>query len=345
MKVSEVGEFGLLAQLQRLIAQRQPVPPASPATGGRTFQGLLQGIGDDCAVWQAGEAAQIATTDTLVQDVHFSLSTTSWRDLGWKSLAVNLSDIAAMGGIPSYALITLGLPRDTSVEGILELYEGMQDCACAFDTFLAGGDIVAAPVLLISVSAHGRAGGNMPYPNNVLLRSKAMPEDAIAVTGHLGSAAAGLRLLQAGAAPAALAFALEAHRRPLPRLEVGHLALEAGVRCGMDVSDGLMGDLQKICAASGVAAEVSAAQLPVRQEVRQAFPEDWPQLALTGGEDYELLLVAPAEVLIAVRERSNAPLAIIGRIMQGRPGQVTARDDQGRVLPIDRAGWDHLGGV
>lgn len=341
VKLSEIGEFGLIERLRRLVDQRQRAALASSTRNGG-LHGLLLGIGDDCAVWRYGDVTQLATTDTLVQGVHFILESTSWQDLGWKALAINLSDIAAMGGVPHSALVTLGLPETVTVEGIEALYQGMLDCGHAYSTLLTGGDIVSAPLFFITVTVVGHASGKIPYPNNVLLRSSAVASDAIAVTGYLGSSAAGLKLLKAGTHPPALSFALDAHRRPVPRISTGQLALEAGVRCGMDVSDGLVGDLEKLCAASGIAAEVEMARLPVRQELREHFPQEWAGLALTGGEDYELLLTGPAEVLEAVRERSDVPLSIIGRMQQGAPGQVTVRNEDGTIVKIGPSGWDHL---
>ena len=280
----------------------------------------------------------------MVEGVHFRRETTSWRDLGWKALAVNLSDIAAMGGVPDYALVTLGVPPGTNREGLMELYEGLQDCALAYRVVLAGGDVVAAGQLFITVALMGRAGNASLFPNNVLLRSAAAPGDTVAVTGLVGASAAGLRLLQRDPTDLGLTALLDAHRRPQPRLVLGRLALSAGVRCGMDVSDGLVGDLQKICAASGLAAEVRLSDIPVPAMVREAFPEGWAELGLAGGEDYELLLVAPGEVLAAVAERSDVPLTTIGVIGAGLPGRVMVRDASGNTLDLERMGWDHLDG-
>ena len=336
MQVSQLGEFGLIARLRDVIAAGQPGSVGS--TGPVGAPSLLAGIGDDCAVWQSGAFTQFATTDTMVQGVHFDPAYTSWEDAGWKALAVNLSDIAAMGGIPDYALITLGLPADTQVEAIDELYRGMLACAAAFPCALAGGDIVSASEFFVTVALLGHAASAAPYPNNALLRSAAQPGDAVAVTGTLGLSAEGLALLRSGGdwPPA-----LTAHRRPVPRIATGRLALEAGVRCAMDVSDGLAGDLAKLCAASGVAAELDLARVPIHPELSVRFPDSWAQLALNGGEDYELLLVAPPEVLDAVAERSAVPVTTIGRIVGGAPGVVTVRDAAGGVIDLG-GGWDHL---
>lgn len=343
MKVSDLGEFRLIERLRDRIAQQQPIPRSPSALPGERHPQLTLGIGDDCAVWSWGGDTHILTTDTMVENVHFMLDNTSWTDLGWKALAVNLSDIAAMAGIPDYALITLGVPPEAEVEGIDGLYEGLLECALAHDMLLVGGDIVSSPVWFISITLTGRPGGAVPYPNNVFLRSAARLGEAVAVTGHLGSAAAGLRLLEQGHTRnegEPLAHVLRAHTRPVPRLDTARLALDAGVRCGMDVSDGLVGDLTKICTASGVAAEIHTASLPVDPAVREAFPHDWQSLALSGGEDYELLMTAPAEVLDAVRERTDLPITVIGRVTEG--SGVTVKDQHGRAVALAIQGWDHL---
>ena len=342
MKVSELGEFGLIERLKLLIEQKQPAPAATPTLPRTGEHRLLLGIGDDCAVWQEGAETIFTKTDTMVEGVHFTRETASWGDIGWKALAVNLSDIASMGGIPGHALITLGLPGDTPVEGLDELYRGMLDCATAYPTALAGGDIVASPILFVTIAIIGRTSGLIPFPNNALLRSAARPGDAIAVTGHVGSSAAGLRLLQSGEAPENLAFALDAHRRPTPRLEVGRLALDAGLRCGMDVSDGIVADLSKLCMSAHVCARIQVSYVPVQESIKAAFSNDWQQMALTGGEDYELLLTGPTEVIDAVRERTDVPITIIGRIEDGEPGKVIVLDEKGQPMDVGAGGWDHL---
>lgn len=336
MQVSHSGEFGLIERLRALIGERQPAALGSAGAPS----GLLLGIGDDCAVWRSGSLTQFATTDTMVEGRHFTLATTGWRDLGWKSLAVNVSDIAAMGGVPDYGLVTLGLPGSTDVAGVEELYHGMADCANAYGLLLAGGDIVASDHLFITVALMGHASLAVPYPNNTMLRSAAQVGDAVAVTGSVGLSAAGLRLLTAGGGD--WQPALDAHRRPQPRVSVGRLALEAGVRSAMDVSDGLVGDLGKLCTASGVAAALELTLVPVHPELTARFPDNWERLALTGGEDYELLLVAPAEVLEAVGERSEVPVTVIGRIVEGAPGHVTVAGPDGRPIDTGAGGWDHL---
>ncbi|MFQ5873992.1 MAG: thiamine-monophosphate kinase, partial [Dehalococcoidia bacterium] len=163
MKISELGEFGLIQLLAEVLGPPPHTPPHQP--------GILTGIGDDAALWCAPDSTQILTTDTMIEDVHFRRETISWRDLGWKTLAINISDIAAMGGIPQYAVVSLGLPPDTEVESVTEVYRGMADIAGKYDCHVVGGDTVTAPSIMITVSLTGEASSDDAYPDNVLSRS------------------------------------------------------------------------------------------------------------------------------------------------------------------------------
>ena len=164
MKVRELGEFGLIETVAQIVDK----------AGAGSRPDLLVGIGDDAAAWQ-GKSFGLGTTDMLVQDVHFSLETTSWHDLGWKALAVNISDIAAMGGIPAYALISLGLPPDVEVDYVAKLYMGMTEIARKFDVAIVGGDMTEAPLLIISPAVIGTV-----EKDKMLTRSGAVPGDQIA---------------------------------------------------------------------------------------------------------------------------------------------------------------------
>ncbi|MCH8815782.1 MAG: thiamine-phosphate kinase, partial [Chloroflexi bacterium] len=226
VKVSEIGEFGLIERLAAKVAQ----------TPGKD---LIVGIGDDAAVWRAGDRAIIATTDTLVEGVHF-LPSVPPRDVGWKSLAVNVSDIAAMGGCPTFALVTLALPSDSEVTELEEMYSGLRLCADAYGVEVVGGDVVSAPQVSITVALMGEAVIHSGEPL-LLRRDAARPGDVIAVTGTLGGSAGGLRRLQDGAtADEPLA---RVHLQPEPPLETGATAIEAGIVCAIDVSDGLLRDI------------------------------------------------------------------------------------------------------
>jgi len=306
------------------------------------------GIGDDAAVWQppAGESV-LVTTDSLIDTVHFRTDWTSWGDLGWKSLAVNISDIAAMGGMPKLATVSLALVGNELISDLVELYQGMGDIAAGEGVVLAGGDIVRAPhdfgihVTLLGSTRSGR----------FLTRSNAQPGDVIAVTGTLGAAAAGLELFQlpkddprriAATAPLLLA----AHTHPEPRVQAGRLALENGARAAMDLSDGLYGDLPKILSASGVSAEIDLATIPVAASVRALFPDRWLDLATRGGEDYELLLTIPSDRFEEFREAMDSydetVTAIGGVESPANQPVLRARTHDGHILPVTTGAFDHF---
>lgn len=333
MKVSELGELGLIDLLARMVAEAtRPVHQKE-----RPFP-LLVGIGDDAAAWRSREATELFTTDTLVEGVHFLPDKASWWELGWKAMAVNLSDIAAMGGTPLYALVTLALSDDTEVEAIQECYQGMFEACRQYDAAIVGGDVVRSPTLLLTVALTGVTWGSP------LLRSKAAPGDLVAVTGTLGNSAGGLQTLLRGLPlhPRAARTLRDAHLRPIPRIAEGKALAASGVRCAIDVSDGLVDDLAKVCQASAVAATVEAERIPVHPSLKEAFPQEHLQLALSGGEDYELLFTAPPAVMEQAIPQLPAGATIIGKVHPGDPGQVAVVDRHGQSLPISRGGWDHF---
>lgn len=325
MKLSDLGEFGLIDLLARVVGET-PLPSS-----------VVLGIGDDSAAWQ-GNGLVLATTDTLVEGVHFNLDWAAWPDLGWKALAVNLSDIAAMGGIPRYALVTLALRPDIEVAAVEELYRGLMEAAEEFGVAVVGGDIVRAPVVVITAALWGGAPG--AGASGMLRRDAARRGDAIAITGYLGTAAAGLRILQGQAVSTDADSLKQAQLRPQPRIAEGQLLWRQGVRAAIDISDGLVADMGHLCRMSGVGARIYVEALPVHPLVKAAFGDEAMNLALAGGEDYELLFAAPVHILAGVRDR--CPISIIGEIIAGPPGQVTVLDDQGQELKLERRGWDHL---
>ena len=328
MLVRDVSEFDLIEALS------QALP--SPSIGGA--HGLRIGIGDDAAAWSSPEGESVMTTDTLVEGVHFNLEWTGWADLGWKALAVNLSDVAAMGCGPTYAVVTLGLRGDLPVDGLSAMYGGIAEAARESECVVVGGDITASPALFVSVAMLGSRHGS----GRLLTRAGAFAGQAVAVTGRLGSSAGGLRLLRGGTpADGPLSGLVGAHLRPQPRLAEGRAMAEASVSAAIDVSDGLVADLAKLCAASGVGAEIDAPSVPVDPALSSAFPDDWMELALGGGEDYELLFTAPAETVERVAGEVEAPVTIIGRTVDAAGG-VKVLDASGAPLALGHQGWDHL---
>ncbi len=326
MKVSELGEFGLIELLAEIATKSRPKP-------------LLVDIGDDAAAWSSEAGVQLATSDALIQDVHFTLSTTTWRELGWKALAVNLSDIAAMGGVPQYALISLGLPGDIDVEHMAQLYQGMAELARRFDVAIAGGDVVAAPSVVLSLAVIGSAQGN------ILTRAAASPGDQIAVTGYLGASGGGMAMLtrELQFDEETTTYLRQAHLKPYPRVVEGQLLARHGVRAAIDVSDGLASDLAKLCKASKVGARLFLDQIPIHPSVRNSFKEDYLKLALAGGEDYELLFTGSPEVVDRLRGSLPCPTSVIGEIVSDEPGKIMLLDEHGEEIKLEKEGWDHFG--
>ena len=323
MNVSEIGEFGLIERLAKAIGAERP-------------ESLIVGIGDDAAAWRVNGSVVLATTDTLVEGVHFLAGRTPWADLGWKALAVNVSDIAAMGGEPQYALVTLGLPPETPVQGVDELYEGLRECAREYGVAVAGGDVVRAPQVMVSVAVLGRAEVAVDGRPRLMRRDAARAGYAIAVTGTLGRSAAGLRRLNEGA-PADDPLA-RAHLRPRPPLALARRAVQLGVPCAIDISDGLLQDLGHVCEMSGLGAVVRAAAVPLSDELRDAYADDALALACAGGEDYELLLVAPREPLAAL----GPEVSVIGEMVESKKREARLVDASGEEMRVPVAGWDHL---
>jgi thiamine-monophosphate kinase len=342
--VGDLGEFGLVERLRaRLGAPRD--------------ERLIAGIGDDAAVWRTGAGYAIATTDTMVAGVHFLPGAVAWRDVGWKALAVNISDIAAMGGAPSFALVTLHLPPEMPAAAVDELYGGLDECAHVYGVTIAGGDIVGSPVFAVTVALAGDAGVDESGGPLLLRRDAAEAGDLIAVTGRLGGSAGGLRVLHAPPAAGLNAGELdisrrlvERHIRPRPRVDAGGFAVRAGLRCGMDISDGLAQDLGHICRASGVDAELRIDDLPLEDGLMALFQRDARALAAAGGEDYELLLVGGEGPLRIAEDalRKHLEMAdvqqltIVGRITGAGAGRVRVIDAAGADVALPSLGWDHL---
>ena len=303
------------------------------------------GIGDDAAAWTHSALTVVSTTDTMVDGVHFTRRTTGWRDLGWKAMASNLSDVAAMGCAPTVALVTLGLRGDIQVDSLKAMYSGMMDACEAGGCAIVGGDIVGSDTLFVTVALQGVAGPNA----TLLTRGAASEGDVLAVTGHLGSSAGGLRLLldpkeAPGISQQARALLIAAHTRPELRTQAGQTLQRLGVRCAMDVSDGLVADVGKLCAASGVSASIDIDAVPVHPCLVEAFPDSWRALALTGGEDYELVFTADQVTMRAVVNELGDLVTIIGSIEPG-DGSVRVEDASGRRVRIEGTGWDHFAGV
>jgi thiamine-monophosphate kinase len=337
-KPRPVGEFELIDAIERLVSS------------AKSLRGVRIGLGDDAAFLR-GSARELVTTDTLVDGVHFERDWLSATALGRRAFRVAVSDIAAMGGRPRYALLSLILPTDYAAADVRRLAAGFIDDAASVGTALVGGNISRGPVLALTVTVIGRA------VRRVLRRSEAHDGDAIVVTGTLGDAAAGVARLRAGETRGAL---VEAYRTPPLRIELGaRLSLGSDVTAMLDISDGLVQDLGHICKASGVDARIDVSRLPLSAALRRMAKdaaatsrtkatkrkkEPVPlDLALGGGDDYELLMTvgrgdAGVARVVSACKRAGVQATVLGGVRASRRG--------GRVFDIEgdelSGGWDHL---
>ena len=332
MQLSTLGEFGLIELIKDSIQSTRH----SSADSSRR---IVIDIGDDTAAWLGSDAIQLATTDSLVEDVHFRFGWCTWANLGHKSLAVNLSDIAAMGGTARFALVSLSCPQDVESDSVLDYYHCMNQLASEYEVAIVGGNLTSSPIVTSTVCAIGESDGAP-----LMTRAAARPGQVVAVTGTLGRAASALALLSRTAAttdtiPRAL---LDALTMPRPRLGEGRLLSRLGVRCAIDISDGLLSDLEHVCESSGVGATVHAALVPGYEECA-GLSEQCASLALTGGEDYELLFTCEPELVARIAAELDCPVSVIGEVTSRCDATaVVVLDQSGARLHIDRPGWRHF---
>jgi len=332
MRVSELGEFGLINLIHSNISRYENLRHTP-------WQEVIVGIGDDAAAWQSDNHISLATTDTLVQDIHFDLDVINWEELGWKALAVNLSDIAAMGGIPKFALLSLALPGEVEVEDISRFVNSMVHLAQEFGVAVVGGNVATSPNVIITVTVIGCSKGEV-----ILRRSTATAGEQIAVTGYLGLSAAGLEMYKGNLIldPEISKMLRRAHFKPMPRVKEGQILIEQGVKTAIDISDGLIADLDHICELSKVSARIKIEQIPVHPAVAADFP-NYQELALSGGEDYELLFTADKTTIARAKQDLNCPVTVIGEITKEKlPARVTVVDSKGNIILCRQRGWEHF---
>ena len=333
MKFDEIGEFGFIETIKEACT-----------TSSRN---VIKGIGDDCAVFGPYSGRVLLfTTDMLVEDIHFLTTKITPYQLGRKSVAVNLSDIAAMGGRPLILLISLAIPREIDVEIIQDIYKGMKDISRHYDVSIAGGDTVASPdKLVINISLIGDA-----KENEVLYRSGARPGDSIYLTGNVGDSFAGLTILKEKIIlPRSLvSHFITIHNEPKPMIETGMAIASSRLANAMiDVSDGLLSDLGHICKESGVGARLFKDKIPISSELKLLASRvkcNPLKFALSGGEDYHLLITVPKgkrkDFEIRGKDKGLLPLFLIGEIVEGKG--VTMVADDGSIEEIESKGFDHF---
>lgn len=332
MKLSELGEFGLIDILTRDMIHEP--------------DGVIKGVGDDTAVLKVGGGAWLLfTTDMIVEGVHFSLDYSTFYHVGWKALAVNLSDIAAMGGRPTHALVSLAVPPRVEPAELVELYQGLREAARVHGVNIVGGDTVSNPErLVLNVTLLGEVGAG-----EAVYRSGARPGDKVYVTGALGAPAAGLYLFQNPAlpcSPEAGEYCRRAHTAPLPRVAAGRFLARFGASAMDDISDGLASEMHEICGASGVGCLIRREEVPIDPRVRAVAeragvdPVEW---ALFGGEDLELVFTAGLQVEERLkREAGGEGIEIYPVGVITASGGVCLEQPGGDVLPLPRGGYDHF---
>ncbi len=334
----ELSEDELIAAIARVVVADDP--------------GIRVGIGDDAAVVASGAGELVLATDLLVEGVHFGRDSISAHDLGAKAVAVNVSDLAAMAASPRFALVALALPADAEAAWVMELYGGMHDACVEYALALVGGDTSRGGAVTISVAVVGEVS-----PGRAVTRSGARPGDEIVVTGSLGAAAGGLALSRLPAPRTAAALSepwgrelARALARPVARVGEAQRLAQAGATAMMDLSDGLAKDLSRMCAASGVGARVATSSIPVSEDLvagAEVLGVEPLHLALSGGEDYELLATLGAADVDGARaelsERFGVRLTVVGS-MTAAPDVVSVGAD-GIEAPLEARGWDHFDGA
>ncbi len=325
--LAQAGEFGLIERIKRQAKQNDSV---------------ILGIGDDCSATHLAEGKVLLTSkDLLIEEVHFRRCWTDMYSLGRKSAAVNLSDIAAMGGTPHHLYLGVGLPADLSLAEVDNFSRGFLDEVDQAGASLCGGDTCrSSDKLIISVTVQGSVSAT-----EMLSRKAAQEGEALFVSGTLGDSALALALLQRNENPSD--FLSQRHHRPTPRLALGQALARQGLATSMiDISDGLLSDLGHILKQSGLGAHIDQQQIPLSSDARQHLqnhPED-EDLILQGGEDYELLFSAPSRCsddIDALSHRLNLPITRIGTLLNAEQG-LTLVQLNGQEHRVEARGFNHF---
>jgi thiamine-monophosphate kinase len=327
-----LAEFDLIERIRRAV--------------GAPGLGTVVGIGDDAAVFEPSGQLELVTCDAFVEGVHFRRDYASFREIGAKCMVANVSDVAAMGGFPSRAVVSVCVPSDVSEDDMMEFYGGMLDVCSAHGFEIAGGDVVGSPRgLVVSITLIGAVDRG-----RIVTRAGAVPGDVIVVTGELGASEAGLMALGAGfELDGAVSEVVNRHLSPVARIAEAQAILEVATPHAMiDVSDGLSSDVTHIAEESGVGVRLYAASIPVASaavEVARMLETDAVDLALASGEEFELVVAIPASECERTAEHVEAvtgtPVTMIGEIVETSVGCVIESAD-GSYEPLELSGYEHL---
>jgi thiamine-monophosphate kinase len=290
-----------------------------------------KGIGDDTSVVKTGDYFQLITKDLLIENIHFKLDHFTLEELALKSLAVNLSDIAAMGGEPQYFYLGLGVPTGMKKEKLLNFFTGLKKGCQQWNVELAGGDFSMSALMVISITVIGKA-------QKPVYRHSAQIHDLVGITGVTGESALGLKLLMKGVNRG---YFVDKHKQVIPEIQKGQI-LSRYVNAMIDLSDGLLMDLNRILTASGKGARIFYENLPVTPNMKKICRENgWNEyeIVLAGGEDYVLLFTVSQQNLLKL-EKENPGYYIIGEIT-GTPGSLEV-EHNGKAVKTTCLGYDHL---
>ncbi len=330
--VTDIGEFGLIERIQKIV----------PNT---VHPDVVLSIGDDTAVFKKNDSVYyIATCDIQIQNTHFRIENTTHYNLGRRAMAVNLSDIASMGGTPLFALVSLGIPPNIKTEHFEQLYKGLCDQIGETGGHIIGGNLSkSSDIIIIDIFLLGEV-----EASNIIYRKGAQPGDRIFVTGHLGSSAAGFSILENENTALRITFPelVEAHLLPQPQMQTGRqLALSGYVTAMLDISDGLAGDLMHLCKSSGVGAQIYQNKLPISNSLTKAaslLSKDTLNWSLYGGEDYQLLFTVkpdtPASVIEEISKKTK--LTEIGTIISDK--KMWLVDEYKNKQQLFPDSWDHF---
>ncbi|MBI5555374.1 MAG: thiamine-phosphate kinase [Elusimicrobia bacterium] len=329
LTLGRIGEFGLIQRATRIFGR-----PARP--------GLIKGIGDDTAVVKVGHnKALVFTTDMLIEDIHFSLKYEGFFDIGWKALAVNISDVASMGATPTWGVISVGVPVGIPVDSVDKLAQGVAILARKHRIGIIGGDTVKSPDrLVVNIALLGDAA-----EKDIIYRQGAQPGEALFVTGRIGEAAAGLEIIRGGQRSAVSGqqknkkYLIHRYLRPEPRIKESILIVKNQLASSMiDISDGLHLSVKLLCAQSKVGANIYLNKIPLNNQLSTINYQQALQWALSGGEDYELLFTVPRQKVKKALELF--PHGWIGKVTTG--SAIKILDQSGREITTRNTGYEHF---
>ena len=338
--IRDLGEFALIDRMQAIL-------------GAPDDANVLLGIDDDAGVYRVGEGrVHVITTDALIEAIHFDRVFMPMEYLGFKALSVNVSDVLAMNALPRYATVALGVPDTISVEMVEALYRGLQHAAAAYNVTILGGDTTAARFLTLAVTVIGEAN-----EQDIVYRSGARPGDVLCVTGNVGAAYAGLKVMldqrraleEEGAAYqpnlTPYQYVIQRQLAPLARRDVieDWASREARPHALIDISDGVASEVHHLCTQSGCGAIIHSATLPIVPETRgvaDLFAEDVDTYALYGGEDYELLFTMSEDELEKLDPESYVAIGLMTEATDG----VSVQMPEGDVIPLSFKGYQHFDG-